>query len=131
MSTFYKGRVCITGDAAHATSPHHGAGAGLCIEDAAVLAELLSDEHVTSKAHLEPVFATFDDERRARGQWLVQSSRRVGDCYEWRAEGVGKDFAKIEAEINERNAIIADVDMAKMCAKASRRLADRLAGSMS
>lgn len=76
--------------------------------------------------HLEQVFATFDAERRERGQWLVQSSRKIGDCYEWRAEGVGKDFAKIEAEINERNAVIADVDIARMCAHAVGQLGSRL-----
>ncbi|KAK3704137.1 hypothetical protein LTR37_013977 [Vermiconidia calcicola] len=127
VPTFHKGRVCISGDAAHATSPHHGAGAGFCIEDSAMMAELLAHEQVTSREHLEAVFATFDAERRERTQWLVQSSRRLGNCYEWRADGVGADFGKIEAEINERNGIIANIDMAKMCADAKQRLSTRLA----
>ncbi|KAK5306179.1 hypothetical protein LTR99_001869 [Exophiala xenobiotica] len=114
VSTMYKGRICISGDAAHATSPHHGAGAGLCIEDSAVLAELLADQHVQEPQHLEAVFATFDAERRERGNWLVQASRHIGDCYEWRAKGVGRDFAKIEAEINRQNGIIGEVDVAKI-----------------
>lgn len=126
VPTFYKGRVCIVGDAAHATSPHHGAGAGFCIEDSAVMAELLADKRVKSQTDLEAVFATFDAERRPRGHWLVQSSRRVGDCYEWRAEGIGRDFGKMEAEINERNGVIANVDVSKMCEHAREELGKRL-----
>lgn len=126
VPTFYKGRICISGDAAHATSPHHGAGAGFCIEDSAMLAELLADEQVKTQHDLEAVFATYDAERRARAQWLVESSRWVGDCYELRAEGVGNDFTKIEDQIIERNGIIADVNIEEMCAKAKDELRRRL-----
>lgn len=118
--------MCLLGDAAHATSPHHGAGAGFCIEDSAMMAELLADDAVRSAGDLEAVLATYDVHRRERGQWLVQSSRWIGDCYEWRAEGIGKDFAKIEAEINERNGIIANIDMRRMCNDAKEDLRVRL-----
>jgi salicylate hydroxylase len=126
VPTFYKGRICISGDAAHATSPHHGAGAGLCIEDSAILASLLSDEQVKSPSDLEAVFAAFNNQRKERGQWLVQSSRWIGDCYEWRAAGIGRDFAKIENEINERNGIIANVDLEQWCRDAKEDLTARL-----
>ena len=131
VSTFAKGRIYISGDAAHATSPHHGAGAGFCIEDSAVMAELLADQQVRTQRDLDTVFATFDAQRRSRGQWLVQSSRWIGDCYEWHAKGVGKDFKKIEAEINERNGIIANVDIRKMCEQAREDLRTRLAEAAS
>ncbi|KIX01231.1 uncharacterized protein Z518_08956 [Rhinocladiella mackenziei CBS 650.93] len=124
--TYYKGRLCISGDAAHATSPHHGAGAGICIEDSAVMAELLADERVCEPDHLEAVFATFSAERKERGEFLVQSSRWIGDCYEWRASGIGSDMAKIEAEINKRNGIIANIDMTKVCEHAREELGKRL-----
>ena len=120
--------MCIIGDASHATSPHHGAGAGLCIEDSAVLAELLADRRVLTGEHLEALFATFDAVRRPRGNWLVQSSRRIGDCYEWRAEGVGQDFKAIEAEISSRNSTIANVDCKEMCYEARRQLGKQLSG---
>lgn len=122
---FNKGRVCIAGDAAHATSPHHGAGAGFCIEDSLVMAELLADDRVQTAADLEAAFTAFDLNRRARGQWLVESSRFIGDTYEWRAEGVGDDFKKIEDEINRRNNIIADYDIEAGCGHATQEL-DRL-----
>lgn len=126
MPTFYKGRVGIAGDAAHATSPHHGAGAGFCIEDSAVLAALLSDERVTTAKDLEAVLATFDTVRRERSQWLVQSSRFIGDAYEWRAPGVERDVEGIEREINRRNGIIANVDMEEMCGESVRVLGEKL-----
>jgi salicylate hydroxylase len=59
----------------------------------------------------------------------VQSSRRIGDCYEWRAEGVGQDFKAIEVEINSRNSTIADVDCKEMCYQARRQLGERLSDS--
>ncbi|KAJ5718832.1 uncharacterized protein N7483_009914 [Penicillium malachiteum] len=129
VSTFSKGRICISGDAAHATSPHHGAGAGMCIEDTAVLAALLESDQVQTPKDLEDVLTTFDLCRRERTQWLVQSSRFVGDCYEWRAEGVGRDFKKIEEEINRRNDIISNVDIDVMCENARQQLAQRLSSS--
>lgn len=118
--TYTKGRVALLGDAAHATSPHHGAGAGLCIEDSAVMAEVLADEAVKSGKDVEAVFSTFNDLRKERGQWLVQSSSRIGNVYEWRAEGVGSDFGKMEQEINQRNDVIGgdDVDVSEMCKQA-------------
>ncbi|KIW20875.1 hypothetical protein PV08_01453 [Exophiala spinifera] len=128
VPTMCKGRICITGDAAHATSPHHGAGAGICIEDSAVLAELLADQSVQTPQDLKAVFATFNAERKDRGQWLVQASRHIGDCYEWRAEGVGRDFDKIESEINKQNAIIGEFDVTKACEKARLELHRRLKG---
>ena len=122
VPAFSKGRICLVGDAAHASSPHHGAGAGMCIEDSAVLAELLADETVTSNQTVEKALAVYDHVRRERGQWLVQSSRHIGDCYEWRGEGVGRDLKKIEDEINHRNGLIANVDVSAMCDEAKEQL---------
>jgi salicylate hydroxylase len=128
VPTFHKGRLAISGDAAHATSPHHGAGAGFCLEDTAVLATLLSDPRVQKHSDIETALAVFDACRRERTQWLVQSSRFIGDCYEWRAEGVGRDFRKIEEAINRRNAIITDADVGGMCREAKEMLGKRLGG---
>ncbi|SMY22029.1 unnamed protein product [Zymoseptoria tritici ST99CH_1A5] len=126
VPNFAKGTVCLVGDAAHATSPHHGAGSGLCIEDSAVIASLLADESVQSASDIGAIFATFDEVRRERGHWLVQSSYRMGNCYEWLTDGVGEDFGKIEEEINRRNAVIADVNVQGMCDEARGVLRKKL-----
>ncbi|KXT11584.1 hypothetical protein AC579_3112 [Pseudocercospora musae] len=126
VPSFCKTTLCLLGDAAHATSPHHGAGAGFCIEDAAVLSDLLADTRVQTREQIEAAFQTFDDVRRERGQWLPRSSQHIGNCYEWIAEGVGEDFEKIEREINARNSMIGDVDVEGMCRDAKEHLAARL-----
>lgn len=91
---FYnRGKICIAGDAAHASSPHHGAGACMGVEDALCLSALMKQvsasvqENAAIKGQaLSSAFATFDAIRRTRTQWLVNSSRRVCDLYhqpEW------------------------------------------------
>ncbi|AEO64816.1 uncharacterized protein THITE_2142620 [Thermothielavioides terrestris NRRL 8126] len=84
--TYASGGVCIAGDAAHATSPHHGAGAGMGIEDALALATVLDlaaktmqggDGSKTKRATVAAALAAYDAVRRERTQWLVRSSREV------------------------------------------------------
>lgn len=124
---YARGRVCITGDAAHATTPHHGSGAGFAIEDSAVLAELLATSAAKTPAGLRAVFQTFDQCRRPRTQWLVASSRRTGELYEWQAQGVGADVAKIAAETHERFEKIWQGDIKQMIAEAQATLQKLLA----
>lgn len=116
--TYAKGKVCVIGDAAHATSPHHGSGAGFAIEDSAVLAELLATPAAKTPRGLRAVFQAFDLCRRPRTQWLVASSRRTGQLYEWQAEGVGADVEKIAAEAHERFEKIWQGDIKQMTAEA-------------
>jgi len=124
--SYAKGRVALLGDAAHATSPHHGAGAGMCIEDAAVMAELIADPEVKTGKDVEAVFGVFDELRRTRGEFLVQSSRLIGDVYEWRAEQTGRDFAKCQAEIQKRNDQIANVDIEEMVREGREKVHQRM-----
>ncbi|KAH8886172.1 FAD/NAD(P)-binding domain-containing protein [Thozetella sp. PMI_491] len=120
---FSKGRIAIAGDAAHATSPHHGSGAGFAIEDSACMAELLADERVRSMQDLGAAFAAYDAARRERGQWLVQSSRFTGRMYDLE---LGDDTQMIEREVNERYKIINNVDIKAMCDEAREDLGRRL-----
>ncbi|KAJ5930366.1 hypothetical protein N7466_005859 [Penicillium verhagenii] len=90
---YSKDRICLAGDAAHASSPHHGAGACMGIEDSLCLVTLFGEVNQTiakdpsSKWHaLKTAFETFDSVRRTRSQWLVNSSRRACEFYhqpEW------------------------------------------------
>lgn len=131
VKTFAHGRLAIIGDASHATGPHHGAGAGICIEDSAILAELLSvawtnlEDGVvkTSKNEaLEHVLAVFDTARRERTQWMVQSSRTSVELYEWRDRLCGRDPAKIKSQLVWRNHKIWNVDIDDMVAESNRQL---------
>ena len=123
---YNKDTVLLIGDAAHATSPHHGAGAGMCIEDSAIISDLLLS--CSTRDEIALAFETFNELRRDRGNFLVQTSQHIGNCYEWIAEGVGENFAKIESEINTRNGMIANVDVPGMSRKAREAWRAKVAG---
>lgn len=74
--TYAKGRVCIMGDAAHATTPFMGSGAAMAFEDAAVLSTLLLK--VTSHDDIAHAFRAFDTQRRPRCQRIITDSRETG-----------------------------------------------------
>jgi len=66
---WYQGSTILIGDAAHATTPHLGQGAGMAIEDSVVLAEELSNE-----ASVETAFNAFMKRRAERCRYIVESS---------------------------------------------------------
>ncbi|MEV0613347.1 FAD-dependent monooxygenase [Nonomuraea sp. NPDC050404] len=74
VPVWHRGRVLLTGDAAHATSPSSGQGASLAIEDAVVLARCLRD----SDGH-EEAFRKFEAERRPRAERVVAYSRTISN----------------------------------------------------
>ncbi|KAH6985222.1 salicylate hydroxylase 1 [Ilyonectria destructans] len=127
VPTFAKGRMCIIGDAAHASSPHHGAGAALCIEDAAVLASLLAHEKVRTGTDIKAALAAFDRSRRKRAQWVVQKSRRGGDLYELQTE-VGNNFEKMARELRETLPVIWEFSIEDAIGEALVDLEERLSG---
>ena len=99
---YNKGRVIILGDAGHASSPHMGAGAGIGIEDCAILAELLFHPSLRSgDRSIESAFEAFTKQRLERTHWLVESSKRVGEVFDWRTE-YGGDKNKIKEELQTR-----------------------------
>ena len=73
-SPWHLGRVIVIGDAAHATTPHLASGAGLAVEDALVLAELLR-----GGGALDPVFQQFMARRYERCRMVVENSVRLGE----------------------------------------------------
>ena len=71
---WYRGRVLLIGDAAHTPGPHLAAGAGIAIEDAVVLSELLAEE-----APVDELLARFMARRYERCRMVVDNSRRLGE----------------------------------------------------
>lgn len=98
--TYYKGRICMMGDVAHATSPHQAAGAGQGLEDAVVLAHLLT--LVKRSDHFEAAFHIYDSVRRPRAQKVVTTSLEAGLMYSFQDPEMGDDVAKIVESANER-----------------------------
>lgn len=80
---WFKNKVLLTGDAVHATIPQLGQGAGLALEDAVVLAELLQSER-----NIANVFETFMDRRLERCKMVVDVSVQIGELeqLDWKGQ---------------------------------------------
>ncbi len=73
LPAWYRGRVVLLGDAAHATTPNLGQGGAQAIEDAYVLAEQL-----VSHPRPEDAFAAYQHIREPKARMVVDRSRRFG-----------------------------------------------------
>ncbi|KAF2023135.1 salicylate 1-hydroxylase-like protein [Setomelanomma holmii] len=101
-ATYYSSKplVCLIGDAAHASTPHQGAGAGMCIEDVYILSQLLSA--CQSRKDFERAFSAYDELRRPRSQKLVKTSREAGMLWEFEGDNVGDDLEILESHAKKR-----------------------------
>ncbi|GAB2777224.1 2-polyprenyl-6-methoxyphenol hydroxylase-like FAD-dependent oxidoreductase [Hymenobacter luteus] len=73
LRRFAFGRVLLLGDAAHATTPNLGQGAGMAVEDAAVLAQCLEAQPDLGRA-----FRQVEQRRRGRTARIVRTSWQLG-----------------------------------------------------
>ena len=110
-STYYSTQplICLVGDSAHASTPHQGAGAGMCIEDVCIMSQVLSECH--SNTDLAKAFRAYDATRRPRSQKLVKTSREAGMLWEFEGEGVGDDLEALEQNAVKRMDWIWDYDI--------------------
>lgn len=107
---FYaKGRVCVMGDAAHATFPFNGQGAAQAIEDAAVLNALFKE--VTGLEEVEAALRAYDEVRRPRSQKVAALSRQFGRMYAFIEPGVGRDLDKTRAILGAGAVFTNNVDL--------------------
>lgn len=109
-STYANGRVCIVGDAAHASSPWQGAGAGQAFEDAMILGTLLGETWLPSE--IARAFQAYDAVRRVRGQRVIDSSRGTGLIFCGQDPDAGLDPNKIRGILAPRWNFIAGFDLA-------------------
>jgi len=115
---YQQGRICLIGDAAHASTPHQGSGAGMAIEDAYILSVLLSG--VEEASDLEGAFSRYESLRKERTQRLVRSSREQAAIYDFQADGVEDDVGKIAALLPQRWDWIWDYDLDQELPEAQR-----------
>jgi 2-polyprenyl-6-methoxyphenol hydroxylase-like FAD-dependent oxidoreductase len=71
---WHRGRVLLIGDAAHTTTPHMAAGAGIAVEDSIVLAQLLQSED-----SLQVALEKFMTRRYERCRMVVENSFLLGE----------------------------------------------------
>jgi salicylate hydroxylase len=76
-----EGAIALLGDAAHAMLPFAAQGAGMAIEDAAVLAQVLSDSGGENIAGIPAALKRYGRLRRARVLRVQRAARRQGRIY--------------------------------------------------
>lgn len=74
LPQWHSERVCLIGDAAHATAPHIGQGASLALEDTVVLANCIRQHK-----NLQQAFAEFQALRQPRVEKLIKTARKIGN----------------------------------------------------
>lgn len=104
------------GDAAHATTPWQGSGAGMAIEDSLVLSALLGRAETPAQAVL--ALEAYDRVRWQRTQRIVESSRGTGMMRTGLDAEVGLDLAKFRERLLPRWDFIIDFDNGQHCADA-------------
>ncbi|KAK6851162.1 hypothetical protein PG990_007948 [Apiospora arundinis] len=119
--TYFRGRVCLLGDAAHASLPFAGNGAAQALEDAAVLHALFSSLSAPSsssfsadlhaKGVVEKMFEAYDTVRRPRSQAVVDLARRFGRVYAYAEDGMHEDPARMKAFFAEMAAFTNQFDV--------------------
>ncbi len=116
VKTYTKGRVCLLGDAAHATTSHQGAGGSGAFEDAYVLAELLGDPEMMKD--IPKALRAYDYARCERGNRIVSSSHEQGDIFTLQHSRMGQDLQKFAYEMRTRFDWLWGVDLQKDVEKA-------------
>jgi 2-polyprenyl-6-methoxyphenol hydroxylase-like FAD-dependent oxidoreductase len=108
LPTWHRGRMIVTGDAAHAPSPTSGQGASLSIEDGVVLAKCLRD-----LPSLQAAFARYEAARRPRVGRIIKWATRINSS---------KAAGPVAASI--RDALLPVILRLTADAKAQRRIYD-------
>lgn len=80
-SAWTEGAVALLGDAAHAMLPFAAQGAGMAIEDAAVLAQCLGDAAALRMDDVPGALDRYAGQRRARVARLQKTARQNGRVY--------------------------------------------------
>jgi salicylate hydroxylase len=96
---YFKRRICLLGDSAHATTPHMGAGAGMAMEDAYILSQLIAAAGDTE--NIESAFSAYESVRRPRTQECIKRSLDAALSYDFLLPEVGDDMGKIQRRLQE------------------------------
>ncbi|OAQ64700.1 mannitol 1-phosphate dehydrogenase [Pochonia chlamydosporia 170] len=118
--TYTNGRIALLGDVAHASTPHQGAGAGQCFEDALVLSHLLGQ--VRDVQEMEYAFGIYDSICRPRAQEIVRTSDETGRLYTMTHPECADDLVIILDNLSKRFQWIWTHDLQADLARANERL---------
>ncbi|GAA5844102.1 hypothetical protein JCM3766R1_004522 [Sporobolomyces carnicolor] len=135
IETVVDDQVVLIGDAAHATTPHQGSGAGAAVEDALFLSRLVSHPTVS----LAPVgsergrairtaLRVYESCRQPRGQRIQSTSDEAGRLYEFLDPDKGDNLVEIKRDLESRMKWIWEYDTEREVANALDALDKELAG---
>ena len=110
VDSWFQNRVVLLGDAAHAMTPNIGQGAGMAMEDAAVLAEELA-----ARGKIEEALAGYVRRRKPRVQTVLRVSRAVGED--------GQRSGRLQCWLRNRRLVREGRDIARQQAELERLLA--------
>lgn len=121
---YCSGNIAMMGDAAHATTPFQGAGAGQAIEDALVLSALL--EQVTCPDDVGLALAVYDTVRRPRTQSIVRTSREAMKLFAFADGTVNGNVEKWRQAWDGRMDWIWDINLQEHVAEALELLGQKM-----
>lgn len=74
ITKWHKNKICLVGDAAHATTPNMGQGACQAVEDAFVLGQLFNKSN-----NVKEIFEQYEQLRQKKAQKIVKTSWKIGE----------------------------------------------------
>ena len=108
------------GDAAHATTPWQGSGAGMSIEDSLILSTLLGHAKCPTEARV--ALRVYDSVRRPRTQRVVELSKGTGHIVTCQDPETGLDASKLKEKLRHRWNYILDFDLLEHKDQAVRQM---------
>ncbi|GAA5943555.1 FAD-dependent oxidoreductase [Sporobolomyces koalae] len=124
------GRVVLIGDAAHATTPHQGAGAGQAVEDALFLSRLIATRFVTEARNrneaIDRALKVYVDTRHARAQRVQQTSDEAGKLYEFMDPVARDNLEQMRVNLENRMRWIWEYDVEAQVERAVQTLREEL-----
>lgn len=106
-STYYRDRVVLLGDSAHASLPFQAAGAGQGLEDALVLSNVLAKVFNTPEKgpalgpYIRAGFAGYDSVRRPRAQKQLERAYEMSLMIHFQHPETGSDMSKILPKLQQ------------------------------
>lgn len=132
-SMYYRGRVALLGDSAHASLPFQAAGAAQGLEDALVLSNILAELAKSSKedadleAQIVAGLSAYDSVRRPRAQKQLEQAAEVARMIFFQHEEAEDDMSQILPRLQQGrfnwlwfHGIQEDVDKALSCLQKAR-----------
>lgn len=106
-STYYRDRVVLLGDSAHASLPFQAAGAGQGLEDSLILSNLLAriyhapDQGATLAPNIRASFAAYDAIRRPRAQRQLERAHEMSHMLYFQHPETGKGVERLASKLQK------------------------------